>query len=120
AGLFEQPRLTGNPRGPFVVIPEMPQALSGIFADAAERPRISASAFRGGIGANESCRFGLILVSGVRHRLRCDICPTGTRKPVRNCQSGLTLLPDRIIYRPSVRLDLTISPLAPPPVKHSI
>jgi hypothetical protein len=33
--------------GPFVVIPEMPKALSGIFADVAGGPRISASAFRG-------------------------------------------------------------------------
>src|SRR5215469_5362268 len=36
-----------NPLYTFVVIPEMPKALSGIFADVAGRPRISASAFRG-------------------------------------------------------------------------
>jgi hypothetical protein len=39
--------MTRNLFDPFGVIPEMPEALSGIFANAAGSPRISASAFGG-------------------------------------------------------------------------
>jgi hypothetical protein len=39
--------MTPDPLDPLIVIPEMPEALSGMFADLAVRPRISTSAFRG-------------------------------------------------------------------------